>query len=292
MRCKKHPSDLSSTVGVCASCLSERLMSLIAAQAQSHAQLRTAVEDRRKSDPHPPPLLFPRSVSPYISHRKSNDTCYHLQHPVSDRRFHSTPQVGSTTASIAEIGSCKKKHSRFSLLSNLFRSRSDKSQSDPKVPRDPCATSTSSPSWFQTVLSGSRKNRSIMSPGDPRPSRARDRGMSPERGSNDAENYDELSGYSSESSQGWKRTPVAGPGNAVRRGRPCQNRNVSGLTFCLSPLVRASPNRQWNQKSLPPEIGYSCDIRVPAKPHLSAAASFCANRSRKLTDFGRVNHNR
>jgi hypothetical protein len=67
----------------------------------------------------------------------------------------------------------------------------------------------------------------------------------------------------------------------------------SGMALCLSPLVRASPNRRWNHKGLPPEMAAAAEIRAAAtKPHLSAAASFCANRSRKLADFGRVNQNR
>ncbi|KAL2462656.1 uncharacterized protein Fot_53893 [Forsythia ovata] len=38
MKCKKHPADLSSGVGVCASYLRESLFALIAAQARKQAE--------------------------------------------------------------------------------------------------------------------------------------------------------------------------------------------------------------------------------------------------------------
>ncbi|KAK9273015.1 hypothetical protein L1049_017822 [Liquidambar formosana] len=295
----KH-KPTNSSVGVCASCLRERLFSLIAAQAQAQvqvqAQLRSAAaEDRLKSDPHPPPLIFPRSVSPYISRRKADDTSwYHHQHhlhSVSNQRFYSTPQVGPG-GSITTAGSLTKKRGKFSLISKLFRSRSEKLDLDPRASRDSCTTSSSSPSWFPSIFSGRRKKRSTIFSGDRGPYRTRNRGMSLERAPDDGDECDASSGYSSESSQGWKRTPVAVPVTSVRRGRPGHVRNTSGLAFCLSPLVRASPNRHWNQKCMPPEIGFSGEFRVSAKPHLSTAASFCANRSRKLADFGRGTPNR
>ena len=48
MKCKKHTSDLSSTVGVCASCLRERLIALVAARVIS----RASDEYSRNSDPN------------------------------------------------------------------------------------------------------------------------------------------------------------------------------------------------------------------------------------------------
>ncbi|KAF4388181.1 hypothetical protein CsatB_007163 [Cannabis sativa] len=348
MRCKKHISDLSSSVGVCSTCLRERLFALIAAQAQAqaHAQaqqqaqlpraLSRGDQDPRKSDsntlPHPstntaPALAFPRSVSPYVSRRKSDGaaTWNHLNGPLEDHhhhrhprhhhlRFYSTPQVGPTFSSsnpLADSIPYKKKRSKFSLFTNLFRSRSEKFESDPRVPyRDsyPVSSSstTASPSWFSAIFS-SRKSSTKPSPaqffpeetlGTRRPRGRTDRGMSPA----DVPDFDydygdegdqspSGSGHSSESSPRWKRTPVVAPLSA-RRTKSGPGRNVSGLAFCLSPLVRASPNRHWNQKSLPPEIGKSGEGRVAGKPHLSTAASFCKNRSRKLVDFGRANPNR
>lgn len=105
--------------------------------------------------------------------------------------------------------------------------------------------------------------------------------MSPARG---MEQEEESEGWSCGSEE-WRKTPLTN-----RRTRNGQNRNVSGMAFCLSPLVRASPNRQWSQKSgLAADSG---EIKGQVKPHLSTAASFCANRSRKLADFGRGNRNR
>jgi hypothetical protein len=120
-----------------------------------------------------------------------------------------------------------------------------------------------------------------------RPYGYRDRGMSPARYSQDGVDEEchtgEFSGYSSESSQGWRETPKRATAYSSRRNNRLNHsrNNVTGLTFCLSPLVRASPNRR-----LPPETSLSGD-----KPHLSNAASYCANRSRKLADIGRFNPN-
>ncbi|CAK9328550.1 unnamed protein product [Citrullus colocynthis] len=339
MRCKKHLSDTTSAVGVCATCLRERLLSLMAAQARAEAhevqlsRLRScaaaaAAEDLpRKSDPlPPPPLVFPRSVSPYVSRRKVEDSSWSFPSPLDDRhrrfhhRFYSTPQVGPTyygggisTSSFVTTGSvCRKQRSRFSFLSSLFRSRSENLDS---VPRDsshstcePASSSSSSSAWFSSMFSRRKKKQSkfcsieeqMNQRKKPLPSRFFSRGMSPAGGASEADgDYGDrrdgspsASGYSSESSK-WKPSPAASHGSTARRGRQGLSRNVSGLAFCLSPLVRASPNhRHWNQKGLPPEFAYTGDVRVPTKPHLSEAASFCANRSRKLADFGRVNANR
>ncbi|OMO69676.1 hypothetical protein CCACVL1_19330 [Corchorus capsularis] len=307
MRCKKHLTDLSSSVGVCATCLRERLLVLIAAQAQAQqAQLAraAAAEDRRKPDP--PPLIFPRSVSPYVSRRKSDDnTATWIHH----QRFYSTPQVGptysTTTTTDFEAARSYKKKNRFSLFSNLFRSRSEKFSLDTTrvhYHRDSCdepSSSSSSPSWFSTIFSVRRKKQQSSRTShveefgqfgtvDRRSCKIIDRGMSPAIEADSGDECDRSpSGSSPEASPRWKRTPTA-----VRRARSGQ-RSVSGLAFCLSPLVRPSPNRHWNQKGgLPPDMSFTGEGRAPMKPHLATAAGFCANRSRKLADFGRVNHNR
>ncbi|EOX96577.1 hypothetical protein QQP08_002643 [Theobroma cacao] len=312
MRCKKHLTDLSSSVGVCATCLRERLLSLIAAQAQAQAQAQqaqlaraaaAAVEDRRKPDP--PPLIFPRSVSPYVSRRKSDDNSATWIH---HQRFYSTPQVGPTyrtaTATDFEAARSFKKKNRFWLFSNLFRSRSEKFNSDPGVHyhRDSCdepSSSSSSPSWFSAIFAVRRKKQQSsrtshvdefgqFRPIDRRSCKIIDRGMSPAIEADSGDEYDRSpSGSSPEVSPRWKMTPTA-----ARRSRTGP-RNVSGLAFCLSPLVRASPNRHWNQKGgLPPDMSFTSEGRPPMKPHLATAAGFCANRSRKLADFGRVKPNR
>lgn len=306
MRCKKHLSDHSSSVGVCASCLRERLFAIVAAQSQAQSQLnqhhtRVTAEDRRKQqqDP-PPPLPFPRSVSPYVSRRKSDDTTASTWAYPS--RFYSTPQVRptSTPGNLA----VHKKNRKFSLFSNLFRSRSDKYNSDPRVAyrdsTEPEPSSSTPSSWFfSTIFPSRRKNKSTLCYGDDSTANGRrggwisNRGMSPAREAESDDDCDRSQWGSGDSTEEWRRTPMAAV-PAVRRTRTTTHgKNVSGLAFCLSPLVRASPNRHWNQKGgVPPELLYSGDVRNTAKPHLSTAASFCANRSRKLADFGRVNHNR
>ncbi|KAG6593724.1 hypothetical protein SDJN03_13200, partial [Cucurbita argyrosperma subsp. sororia] len=336
MRCKKHLSDATSAVGVCSTCLRERLLSLMEAQARADARQRqlsrlrafSLAEDvPRKSDtllppPLPPPLVFPRSVSPYVSRRKVEDSSWSFASPLDDRhrrfhhRFYSTPQVGPTyygggisTSTFVTTGSVsRKQRSRFSFWSSLFRSRSEKLDT---VPRDSSCepASSSSSSWISSIFSGRKRKKqskfctieeAVDQRKKPPQSRFFSRGMSPAAGASEADgDYDDrrdgsqlASGYSSESSK-WKPSPIASHGSTARRGRQGLSRNVSSLAFCLSPLVRASPNHlHWNQKGLPPELAYSGEVRVQTKPHLSEAASFSANRSRKLADFGRVNTNR
>ncbi|KAA8520399.1 hypothetical protein F0562_014655 [Nyssa sinensis] len=303
MTCKKHLTDLSSTIGVCASCLRERLFALIVAQTEAQALVLApapqAQEDHRKSDFHPPPLIFPRSVSPYICRRKSDNSEWNRDHrTLSDQRFYSTPQVGPS-GGIATASLYKKKHSKFFLLSNLFRSKPEETDLDRMASvsnsRDSCTASSSSPSWFSSIFPGRRKKQSRLfsldestAAGTRRPCRNRDTGMSPARYMDDAEEcYDGMSGYSSESPQGWKQTPSRAATQIRRAGRSSHARNVSGLAFCLSPLVRANTHRHWNQKGMPPDLALSGEIKAPVKHHLSTVASLGGNRSRKFADFGR-----
>ncbi|KAG4992586.1 hypothetical protein JHK87_026043 [Glycine soja] len=311
MKCKKHTSDLSSTVGVCASCLRERLISLAAAQAQAQAhhpqaQLtrvisRASDDYSRNSDPNPPPpLIFPRSVSPYVSRRKS-DYPADWHHDRRERLFYSTPQLGPTFCAgdseyHADAKSFKKRFNKFRIFAKIFRTRSEKFQSDPSCEQ----ASHASPSWFSAFFPTRRRNKDrsgttkeYSSAAARRRYRPSDRGMSPVTTEDFGDECDQSpsgSGYVSEASPWWRRTPAVAP--SARRSRLGHTKSASGsgMALCLSPLVRASPNRRWNHKGLPPEMA---EVRAAAaKPHLSAAASFCANRSRKLADFGRVNHNR
>lgn len=287
MRCKLHPRELGA-VGVCASCLRERLLDLLAAQARE----ADSGDDFRKSDPPPPPI-FPRSVSPYVCRRSVHENRHLL--------FYSTPQVGPP---FSDDGKGKKKYGRFSLFKSLFRSpstydssRSGGSDGDPRGfgPRKESSLSNSSPSWFSTLLPRSRKKKSRLfsleddgsGAGCRRSWPAVDRGMSPSterKGSrNGGGGGDESpigSGYSSESSTG-RRKPltatVAVPSHR-KRGGAQHSRNVSGFAFCLSPLV--SHHRR-------PETGQSGEFRGANRYHLSTAASLSSNRSRKLVDLGR-----
>ncbi|KAE8676805.1 putative purine permease 11-like isoform X1 [Hibiscus syriacus] len=304
MRCKEHLTDLSSSVGVCATCLRELLLELIAARTQRNQLIRVATttaadDDCRKHDPTP--RNFPRSVSPYVGRGKSDDDSGTW---ILHQRFYSTPQVGptygsTTTGYFESAGSFKK--NRFSLFSNLFRCRSEKFDLDPRVNYqcDEPPPSSASPSWFATIFAVRRKKKQSskasrvegfdqFGPGDRRSCRVIDRGMSPAVEVDSGDECDRPpSGGSPEASPQRKRTPT--PARRFKAG----TRNVSGLAFCFSPLVWTSPNRHWNQKvELPPDMSFTGEPRPSTmKPHLATAAGFRANRSRKLADFGRVNHN-
>ncbi|KAI3907133.1 hypothetical protein MKW92_040648 [Papaver armeniacum] len=362
MRCKKHITDRSSSVGVCASCLRERLFALVEAQARSAAALQHQTEEdqqqpqqqqhHRKSDPLPPPLIFPRSVSPYIC-RRSDDSSWHQNQNQLDSRFYSTPQLGpssntfTTNPTVNITQTKKKKHTnRFSILSNLFRSSTHRSvvadeQPPPEQPQqipipDPhtrfvenstiyrASVSTPSPissTWYSSLIPNRRKttqespSRSTSTTNNNshhhRRGHHRNKGLSPnctEELERDFENnggvigdedINNIGGYLSESSPGWRKqsSTTATPGRQRRGGSNSKSGGggVSSMAFCLSPLVRASPKRpsSRNQKD-----GFSGEIRAASssihhhnnKPNLSTAASFCANRSRKLANFGRHNN--
>lgn len=328
MRCKKHYTDLSSTIGVCACCLRERLLSLIASQQQTQN-----LAGKHINSDHNPPFL--PSVSSHFNTRNFNHRPYppasvqRHRHSLSDQLFYTTPSVikPSTADNINnKSGNSKKKRSFIRLLSfpNIFRSRNRKSASDSTFRNSSRGdnNATSSVSWFTSFISGNRHRRKQTACATDHEStnitrnvsitrNHRNRGLSPVRNPNNEHDLHEnqhehedvnendlrnsTSGYESTESHTSRkttprRTPVIPP---VRRGGSGGHmRNVSGLSFCLSPLVRASPNVHRNQKMLPPEFVFSGEIGTPVKPHLSYAKSFCANRSRKLADFGRVNLNR
>ncbi|CAH8301621.1 unnamed protein product [Eruca vesicaria subsp. sativa] len=294
MRCKRHTVDFSSSIGVCASCLRERLFSLAASTAASEAN-----DHKTSPPPHPRPLFFPRSVSPYVSARKSDAGRGRADITLasSHNRFFPTPQVSSSTAvgrtSSSEklfdsSRSLKKKQSKLSRFSSLFRTRSEefKDSSDASTSSPP-----SSSSWLSKVLSFRSKKPSsntcyiedlIASESSHRPRQRHHRGMSPATVDYELE----------ETPERVKRTPAAAMGTPGRRKTAMIG---SGMGFCLSPLVRAKPNGSstWKGK-LPPEFGYNYtgELKSPARPHISTAASFCANRSKKLVDLGRVDPRR
>ncbi|KAF2592805.1 hypothetical protein F2Q70_00044164 [Brassica cretica] len=228
MRCKRHTVDLTSTVGVCASCLHERLLSLaasIAVEENNNHRLS------RKSSNPPPPL--PRSDA-------GGDL------GVSGKDFES-------------------KGGSVSRISNPFRARSD---SNPKSE----SSSSSSRSWISSFLSTGRSKKQPVI--DDVISGCR--GMSPVR---DMGAIEETPGRT-------RRTP------AVKT--PGRRKIMTGMGFCLSPLVRARPNCPFKRKSRFPSefVGNAGEVTAAEKPHLSEAASFCANRSKKLADLGKGNHRR
>ncbi|KAJ4953336.1 hypothetical protein NE237_030168 [Protea cynaroides] len=309
MRCKRHSFDASSGVGICASCLRERLVIIIAAQTrqQALAQAQVEAEERRKSDAHPPPIIFPRSVSPYIYRRSTSEPSWEHHHQF-DQRFYSTPQLGPTSYHTTVAGSVhKKKQSKFSLFASLFgkfRSQEPESEgTDPRVSRgsrSSSATSTSSSPIsqisFSALFPSHRKKISRFFSLEGAGGRGhrvcsrKDRGMSPARDSDEDEHYgdsDDSSGFWSKSppnrgKQGLQvqaTPPQTTPTRCRRRG---YNRSVSGLAVCFSPLVRPSPSSHHHRN-----VGFSGDIRASSKQHLSTVASLGKNGSRKLADIGR-----
>ncbi|XP_076926357.1 uncharacterized protein LOC143589495 [Bidens hawaiensis] len=283
MRCKKHNTDLSSIVGVCASCLRERLLKVILAEEQAQAQSNT------NTNPNTPRAGNNPTNSVTTAQRPNNKP--RLNHSLSDQRFYNSPQVTINTG-VGCIGSGgssnKKKNSliRFSSFSNLFKSnaRDGDAESTSGEPSGAAGKPTSvaaSPLWSSNAR---QKNKAVYVNESVRKQRyVRDRGVSPVGSSDDEE---EISGGSSgyESAESFKQTPKKTPSRQTVRRTGGQS-GGSGLLFCLSPLVRASPHRVWNLKGKPPIDG---DFR----PSLSNVKSFCANRSRKLADFGRSNQTR
>ncbi|KAG2326108.1 hypothetical protein Bca4012_035118 [Brassica carinata] len=287
MRCKRHIVDFSSSIGVCASCLRERLFSLAASTAASEDN-----DHSSRISPLPRPLVFPRSVSPYVSARKSDaggrgggDNSLASSH----NRFFPTPQVVGSSSSSEKVfdsgRSYKKKQSRLSRFSSLFRTRSD----------DSYDTSTSSSrAWLSKVFSVRSKKPSPYNTcyiedliaSESRPRQRYCRGMSPAGDTSSTVDYD-----LDETPERVKRTPATAMGTPGRRKTTATI--GAGMGFCLSPLVRAKPNSSssWRGK-IPPEFGYAGELKSPARPHISTAASFCANRSKKLVDLGRVDPRR
>ncbi|CAL5195337.1 unnamed protein product [Lathyrus oleraceus] len=279
MRCKKHLPDISSTVGVCASCLRERLLKIVVeSQAQpSHLSV---------SETKPPSLqpIFPRSASPFVTHRKSDDCRQEVL-------FQSTPPGDrglSAACDGAATQSSKRRIRKFWILSDLYRPRPRSSKTDNSSGKS-CEPSSSSVSprsltWLSIILPVRRQNNRVS---DQRRCRELDRGATP------VDNFEgrdqsEL-GTSLESSPYRNKTTAA---VTARRSRLCHaGKSLASMALCLSPLVRASPNRNWSNHN---HKGFSHELGVGGVQHISTAASFCTNRSKKLVDFGRVaqNHKR
>ncbi|KAG0452791.1 hypothetical protein HPP92_025149 [Vanilla planifolia] len=264
MKCRRHPFEVG--VGVCASCLRERLVALIAEQNELAADdLPCRRLESYPSPSNPPHLSFPRSVSPYISHRRSLGSDY----PAPNRRlshFFSTPLVGSYSSFSVAEGDRKPRRS-FSIWSAVFgHSRSDHSE-----PR-------SSSSWL-SALKRKKKSRNLPT--------AAEHGM-PHAKYEEERNHRQGSGYSSDSSPG-RRFPAPTPmrSSAARRSCSGGSRGVSGFAVCLSPLVRPSP--QCRRGGV--DSGISSDIRLvgnhKTRLHASSGepATLATNRSKKLADF-------
>ncbi|CAL9766226.1 unnamed protein product [Musa acuminata subsp. burmannicoides] len=295
MKCKSHPNEYG--VGVCASCLRERLLALIVAQNELSAN-RYHVRLRPDLSPLRHPHEFHRPVSPYISHRRSvgsDSSPGHLRLLHHYQRFFSTPQIGPTFAAasrgerLEEIDGGRRH--RFSIFRTLFgHSRSDAAEPGSRAPKE-----SASGSWFSALIRGRRKKKktSQLSSGaeeeeeEAPPWRVRrscrpvGRGMSPAM---EDEDEDHCSGYFSDD---WRRpTPMP-----IRRF-PATHRDhrsvssVSGFSVCLSPLVSFGPE---SRRSHPAEAVFSGDLRSPANSiHHRNPAVLAPNRSRKLADLGRL----
>ncbi|KAL9228798.1 hypothetical protein vseg_004338 [Gypsophila vaccaria] len=110
MKCDEHLSDFSSNVGVCASCLRDRLLYVIERQSQCTNRVHLDFDIPSRS-----PLTFPRSVSPYVSRRKSDSV---------QIMFYDSPQI-NVNSSKNKRNSCGK----LRLFSKLIRHRQSSSES-------------------------------------------------------------------------------------------------------------------------------------------------------------------
>ncbi|CAL9115470.1 unnamed protein product [Musa textilis] len=301
MKCKKHPYELGA--GVCASCLRERLLALVAAQDGLSPRDYHYNNHRRRfdapPDPPAPPVAFPRSVSPYLPPRRSagSSASHH-----SDRRFFSTPQLGPTFGGEVD-GGRSRSYGRFSVLKALFgHHRPEKVEVD-------CGycEGSGSRSWFSALVPGIRRKKkqpqvSSAAEGEAHPEQTRrscrvvGRGMSPAM---EEEEVDEV-GYSSESSNGWRRptpTPLRriSASTRSRHHLPRGLGGVSSFAVCLSPLMRVGPGGSHSHAAEAAAV--SSELWGPARsvrrhrraPAAGARRGLDPSRSRKLADFARFN---
>ncbi|KAJ1280459.1 hypothetical protein BS78_04G234200 [Paspalum vaginatum] len=281
MRCRKHPYQAGG--GVCATCLRDRLLALAAARNGGAPSPPEPAQAAPPAAPAPEPIAFPRSVSPYVSRRKSDSTWggagsrHHHHHP--GLLFFRTPQVGALEEGDIGYEYEKRRAGKFSLLATLFGHHHHRSEQGGGA-----ATQRSKKhSWFAGIMPRRRKKQAAAtaSPPPPRRSSCRvvsNRGLSPERDSRGS--GDESSSPAADPP--WRPSP-----SPMRRRRQT-NSMPSGFAVCLSPLVRPSPSRHRHHVAQPPEPGtFSCELRPSPLHSLSSAATVTRCRSRKLADGGR-----
>ncbi|KAF8729204.1 hypothetical protein HU200_017788 [Digitaria exilis] len=302
MRCKKHPHQASGGGGgVCATCLRDRLLALAA--ERNGASSPPAPAHTHAPPPAPPPVAFPRSVSPYLSRRKSDAGAGALRHHPSILFFR-TPQVGPAGFSgggALEEGDIgyeyeKRRAGKFSVLATLFGHHHHRS-SDDKHPE--CAAEhRKKHSWLAGIIPRRLRRKKTpaaaaasFSPPSARPRRSSrrvvvsNRGLSPERDYSHGGSGDESSSPAAD-------PPPWQPSPSPMRKTPCRRRQnntgmPSGFAVCLSPLVRPSPGRR-HRHAQPPDPGaFSCELRPSPIHNLAPAASVARCRSRKLADGGR-----
>ncbi|KAE8813495.1 serine/arginine repetitive matrix protein 1 [Hordeum vulgare] len=281
--CKRHPSQAGG--GVCATCLRDRL--LVLAAAQNDASSPSTPPPAAHPPAAAPAPAFPRSVSPYVSRRKSDSSGGALRHHHPSLLFFRTPQVGPAYGGSApleegDIGYHKPRAGKFSLLSTLFGNHHHRHHGSED--KDTAKERKKSRSWLVGIIPRRRKKQvpaDAVLPASPPPRRScrvvSNRGLSPERGSQ---------GSGEESSS--PAEPAWRPSPSPMRRTPCRRRQTnsmpSGLAVCLSPLVRPSPGRR-HRAAQPPDPGsFSSELR-PSPLHSAASVGRC--RSRKLADGGR-----
>lgn len=289
MRCKRHPNQAGG--GVCATCLRDRLLALEATQSGDASPPGPAQAQAQAPPPEPPPA-FPRSVSPYVSRRKSDTSGGGgaLRHHPS-LLFFRTPQVGPAYGGGAleegDIGYEYKRRraGKFSVLATLFGHHHGHRSEET---RQEGAKERKKHSWFAAIMPRRRKKQaapaSITSPRSAPPRRScrvvSNRGLSPERDSHGS--GDESSSPAADPP--WRPSPS--PMRRTRCRRRQTNSMPSGFAVCLSPLVRPSPGRRRHVQ--PPDPGsFSSEFRPSPLHSLSSAASVTRCRSRKLADVGR-----
>ncbi|GJM86478.1 hypothetical protein PR202_ga02342 [Eleusine coracana subsp. coracana] len=249
MRCKKHP--FQAAAGVCATCLRDRLLVLAAAQNGGDAS--------SSPPPQPPPVVpaaaFPRSVSPYVSRRKSDASGGARYGTIracssSGRRRWAPPAAGALEEGDIAYEYEKRRAGKFSVLATLFghhhHHRSERQGQGKRLARQEAFVA----------------RRDHPAP----PQEAATAGILLLLGS----------------------APVAAAGEALPTPgrRPRQASSMpSGFAVCLSPLVRPSPGRRHRGGAQPPDpCSFSCELR-PSPLHNLASITRC--RSKKLADGGR-----
>ncbi|RLM80810.1 transposon protein [Panicum miliaceum] len=290
MRCKKHP--FQAAAGVCATCLRDRLLVLA---AERNGASSSPAHAQAQAPPAPEPAAFPRSVSPYVSRRKSDAAGGGgaLRHHPS-LLFFRTPQVGPAYGGggALEEGDIgyeyeKRRAGKFSVLATLFGHHHRSEVEDKHRGR---ARERKKLSWLAGIIPRRRKKQapaaaSSSSPPSAPPRRScrvvSNRGLSPERDSHGS--GDESSSPAADPP--WRPSP------SPMRKTPCRRRQTSsmpsGFAVCLSPLVRPSPGRR-HRPVQPPDPGtFSCELRPSPLHSLSSAAPVTRCRSRKLAGGGR-----
>ncbi|CAD6212098.1 unnamed protein product [Miscanthus lutarioriparius] len=314
MRCKLHP--YANPVGVCAPCLRDRLLALAAERAQAaDASSDGGCGSSSCGGSPPAPLLhlptrrhqhqhghaeeragaaFPRSVSPYVQHRRS-DACayatsssssgYHQHQP--NLLFFRTPQVGPAAAAAAAFraadepgeetgGKRKQAAPRRSFLSAIFGGGRRHGREAEAGRKEPPRRSTS---WLSAIIRRKRRPTDLPAAASfPAPPRA--------------QQDEEPESPGGSSSSWWFPSPSLARQQQHRRrhggggaGAGASGDGISGFAVCLSPLVRPS-SAGGRRRCQPPDPSTMGDSH---RRHASAggAASFGRNASRKLADMGR-----